>query len=770
MAKHKSDALSDMEIELLLRRFVRGEMRMDEGERAIERFRSAREQVLPHLLRMISHPDESIHTAASELLMALEDGAVVRPLLELLDDPALEDRCKLSIFSVLQHYEAPVDLESLYRRLNDPETLALQSQEDLLNSFTQVIALAQLTQVLTEHVPLETRADMILRLAELGDPRALHLLRVALYMSEETVVLAAIEGLNILRAAVAIPWLEDMALYGPTDLIRQEAGKVAGHLIMRSSISGADMIRQMPPLTDAEWPLHSCWLTTIDGAGGQIAFAVRQRPNGYLVIADIMFNDHEGIKDSFGADMMAEEEFEEILDTVISEGITPVQVSLAHCREAVERAYRQTITIGRQLPMEHFAWEGLLAGEDSQPVEEYSVTAVDITLHPELLIDSIDSLTLEEMESWFFNPEEIQSFANRHYHTLSKPHLSRTRIQLILRQGVETVVDEKRRTLLRDRLLRQAWLLAQVYAEEKVWQWAMAAAAGLGETGVPSGQHPLLIAMMAASLDNMLDTELLSDLLQWEEEVWLNIMHGTASSTTRHTPQSEWAKLCTFLEETRIGVPGDFPILGSATNPPTQVENIARARSTLRTLNWLESVFDDVVDDHLAEFDGLDWRLLRQELGLIPAPEMKSLILQEIEEELVAEMDISGCPPAIITRARQLWDDYILITQGQVTPLRKPESWAAGVEYLVHSLYFEWQTQQEVGELYDVSGATVSKRYRTLQHALGVESFPYAFDKHWQAIMKLEGWDQISAREMDQHLANRPMGPGGAVFPSEHGE
>ena len=753
MAKRKKGALSDAEMEAILQRFISGEMGMDEGEQTIQRFRSSKERVLPHLLKMISHPDESTHVIAAELLMTLADHSVVRPLLELLDDPTLDDWCKLSIFNVLQHFEAPIDLEALYRRLRDPEAVVLRSQENLLDSFRQASELAQFLNVLAEHVPLEERLDLIYRLAEMGDPRVLFPLRAALHMSEEAAVLAAIEGLNILRAAVAIPWLEKLAQYGPTEVIRQEAGKVAGHLTMRSSVSGANVIRELPPLADAQWPLHSCWLTIIDGAGGQVALVARERSDGYLVIADMMFTDHEGLKDCFGADMMAQEEFEEMLHELTTEGITAIEVRLEHCRKAVERAYDQALAIGRRMPPEYFAWEGMLTGEDPRSVEEWPVEEVDITAHPELLSNSIELLTLEEMESWFLNPEEIQAFADRHRRLLRQPQISRPRMLQMLRQGVESVVDERRRALLRDRLRRQAWLLAQIYADEEVWQWAMAASAGLDEGGMPSDQHPLLLGMIAASLDNLLGTELLDEVLEWEEETWLDTMEGTSAPPAAPQPAlSEWAKLRSFLQETDLEVPAALASLVSAEEPQSLLEKVDQAQAALRALNWLESAFDEEIEEHLYEAEALDWWKLRRELGLIPTTEMKSPVLQEIETDFVEGLELGGCSRAMVTRARQLWDDYIFLTQGQVRPLRKPESWAAGMEYLVHLLYFDWRAQAEMGDLYEVSGTTVSKRFHALHDELGVEIFYYPLEKSWQAMEKLEGLDQMSPAEIIQRM------------------
>jgi len=70
-----------------------------------------------------------------------------------------------------------------------------------------------------------------------------------------------------------------------------------------------------------------------------------------------------------------------------------------------------------------------------------------------------------------------------------------------IQQGLEAVMDKEHRHLWRERLRCQAWVLAQLYEDEEVWQWAMAAAAALEDDGgVPWHEHPLLYAMMERTL------------------------------------------------------------------------------------------------------------------------------------------------------------------------------------------------------------------------------------------------------------------------------
>ena len=70
----------------------------------------------------------------------------------------------------------------------------------------------------------------------------------------------------------------------------------------------------------------------------------------------------------------------------------------------------------------------------------------------------------------------------------------------LLDEAIEAVVDNTHRRLLPDRLRRQAWLMAQIYEEDEMSLWALAAAAAL-EEGV-FVEHPLLREMMNVSFLN----------------------------------------------------------------------------------------------------------------------------------------------------------------------------------------------------------------------------------------------------------------------------
>jgi len=496
--KRSKAPLSDKQIQAIIDRFVQEELRMDEAEREIARLRKVKDRVTPRLLEMITAADRETYTAAAMLLRHLKDRQAVQPLKDLLRDPRLADDNKLIIITTLQELGVTIDEQTYFSSLRDPEAAMGRSLLGLLEHLEDESNLAMFVEMVVERMPLEMQVAFIEDLKALGDQRARLLLQALLQADDEEVILAAIGGLDRLQDTTAIPLLEELADYGPGEKVRREARRVAGRLTMRASVKKEPVEKAKPP----ELPVHRCLLSTIDGNGTQMVIVTRQRSDGYLKMMNTMFNDHEGIKDCMGADMMDEDSLEEMLDAMELSGISTVDVKLERCRQVLEEAHQVTRKAGRRLPPQYVAWAGFLQGEDRRDVEEIEPQEVDLAARPQLLEYCDELLELDEFESWFFNPEEWKGH-RKAYRSLEQARGkdSDQKWDEAIQQGLEAIMDDVHRRLWRERLRRQAWVLAQLYENEEVWQWAMAAAAALGDdAGVPLHEHPLLYAMMERTL------------------------------------------------------------------------------------------------------------------------------------------------------------------------------------------------------------------------------------------------------------------------------
>jgi hypothetical protein len=256
-----------------------------------------------------------------------------------------------------------------------------------------------------------------------------------------------------------------------------------------------------PWLVPSTLPLAHCWLSTIDGSGGQVLFVTREYPEGDIWMLDLMFNDHEGIKDCFSA-AVDEAQLCEMMDAF--EAIDFVDVSLERARAQVAEAYQVTLDTGRRLPPPFMVWRGWLDGEDSRSVNEIPLPSLDPSRQAELLAECAELLDLDEFEYWFFNPGEVADFVSRYSQLHSRDLVASGSepYEALLSDAIGAVVGDEQRHLLAERLRRQAWLLAQLYEDEDVPLWALVAAKALEQDPV---EHPLLREMMDYSLFNAVD-------------------------------------------------------------------------------------------------------------------------------------------------------------------------------------------------------------------------------------------------------------------------
>jgi hypothetical protein len=331
-------------------------------------------------------------------------------------------------------------------------------------------------------------------LAPLADRRLLLLLVALLYSEHDEVVLAAIDVVERLKEPAIISFLRERGQYDPSLQVRHAAENAALRLQARiGDRSSQPWSIPTPP------PLAYCLLSTIDGDGGQVLFVAREQPEGGFWLLDVMFNDHQGVKDCFSG-IAEEDELFDMLDAFDS--VDFLDVSLERARAEVTRARQATFEAGRRLPPPLVIWQDWLEGEDSREVEETPLPTLDPSRQAELLEACGELVTLDEFEYWFFNPEEVADFVSS-YRKLARKNqaeFGEPAYEELLDEAIEAVVEEKWQRLLPSRLRRQAWLLAQLYEEDEIALWALAAADAL-ERGVLV-EHPLLRWMMDASFLN----------------------------------------------------------------------------------------------------------------------------------------------------------------------------------------------------------------------------------------------------------------------------
>jgi hypothetical protein len=363
----------------------------------------------------------------------------------------------------------------------------------------------------------EARADLARASVDMGEPLAVPMLICMCYDEDPDVALAALDAVERYKDARALPVLEELAARHPATAVRAEAQKTADRLRVRASL-----VPQVEPAAPA--PLGLCYLTTIDGMGGQVAVLTRETLPGALRVAQVVFSDSVGIEHCFGTDLMVPE-LDELLDELADQGLSPVGVSYDDLVQALEMACEMTWRAGRLLPASFVAWRewitwerthgGGVAGGAKARVElvgaGLSLVGLSANERARLLRDSPELLFQDEFTHWLFDSDEVYDLGTLFWEIVEKNHGDPPEVSAVrdlLRQAVRRIVTDQVRGQIRARLRRVAPLLRDLYAEDEVWQWAVVAADALADDSpLPPDEHPLLLAMAAHSLETVVDAE-----------------------------------------------------------------------------------------------------------------------------------------------------------------------------------------------------------------------------------------------------------------------
>lgn len=101
--------------------------------------------------------------------------------------------------------------------------------------------------------------------------------------------------------------------------------------------------------------------------------------------------------------------------------------------------------------------------------------------------------------------------------------------------------------------------------------------------------------------------------------------------------------------------------------------------------------------------------------------------LDEVEESFVSGMEDSSFGVPEIVRAVRLWREF----KEQARPTyRRPEGYAAAVEYVMVLFGFYGDSQAAIGERYGVSPASISGKWREIESVLGLSQFDSRYSIH----------------------------------------
>jgi hypothetical protein len=101
--------------------------------------------------------------------------------------------------------------------------------------------------------------------------------------------------------------------------------------------------------------------------------------------------------------------------------------------------------------------------------------------------------------------------------------------------------------------------------------------------------------------------------------------------------------------------------------------------------------------------------------------------MDEVEALVTDHMNRMGLPPEVTGAAVQMWLEYRISIGSRPLVIRKPETWAAALDYTVRKVNFQELTQREIADLYGVSPSTVRAYHNDLVQALDIMPCDYRY-------------------------------------------
>lgn len=101
--------------------------------------------------------------------------------------------------------------------------------------------------------------------------------------------------------------------------------------------------------------------------------------------------------------------------------------------------------------------------------------------------------------------------------------------------------------------------------------------------------------------------------------------------------------------------------------------------------------------------------------------------MDDVETLITEKMTAAGIPLEEVGAAIQMWLEYRIAIGRRPLSLRKPEVWAAALDYTVRKVNFREVTQREIEELYEISNNALRSHFNELVETLDIMPCDYRY-------------------------------------------
>ena len=367
--------------------------------------------VLPVLVARLDTDDPALRGGLAQVARRLDREAVVTALREVARARNRSDRSRLSALTILDRYlEEPVD-DSLMAGLQDSDSVALRSLNELIAAMTE-----DETAVIEYLVQLATQPPEVLGIILDAVPRLpphpylITLLRMIAQGESPSEARTAIEQLGRLRMPEALSALDALTM-----TLSPAFSALSERSARKLRMSG---VRGAGPQVDREATTWRTLISPVDGAGVQVVWFIRraaEQDAGTLLT--VITRDPEGIAACFGSDKVSVEHLPpdqplgSIYNFAQDETVPALQLLESEFdagRHVVRAALDRHWAAGTLPPLEYRYFNPLLW--DAEPLGETVTTPAAGNYAPAQMAGLLDHPVFA---SWFWRDDAMFDAARR---------------------------------------------------------------------------------------------------------------------------------------------------------------------------------------------------------------------------------------------------------------------------------------------------------------------------------------------------------------------
>ena len=365
--------------------------------------------VLEVLIRELVCANEQKAVLICWLLMELIDKDTLNDeLWNVIKAPEYNDHVKMIAFNMLKDLGNKIDYDVIsgyfeqFNELINKETKQLL-ETAIMNPEAQIDFMDFLNAI--------NDNDKIILIKSLeedyaNDALANILIPVFLYYMDSEVGYTALDILGRTKSQLAYHALENAKTFAPDEL-KNKINKAVSELKM-SGIR-VDNTEEFYRNILKESKPYKVYTSFPDGHGNMAIIFSRIRGNRTLQFLAIVINPRYGILDSFGFNLMTEQDFYKIVDKFYNYQ-EKYEINAGVAKYLLEQAEENSHLNGEQIPYEYICWQSILLDIESEKPAIYLEKK-------ELNQKDIDKLCLSEyVQNWFFDEitsEEFKAFIDK---------------------------------------------------------------------------------------------------------------------------------------------------------------------------------------------------------------------------------------------------------------------------------------------------------------------------------------------------------------------